>query len=147
MVYDDTWWYLWGWGLLLLYMISHCYMMLYAVYVMLFTVFWRPVGFSTYIFGGGPLFPPARALNARARVGGNRPEDLDPKTGGRHTGKPQQGATTRSHNKEPQQGATTRSHNEEPQRGATTGPDRSAWPPVYWKQKGWKKNLWNLMIS
>ena len=77
---------------------------------MLFTVFWRPVGFSTYIFGGGPLFPP----NARARVGGNRPEDLDPKTGGDTPG---------SHNKEPQRGATTRSHNGEPLQAQTDQPD------------------------
>ena len=51
---------------------------------MLFPVFWRPVGFSTYIFGGDPLFPPtrARAFHARVRVGGNLARGLRPKNGG-----------------------------------------------------------------
>ena len=31
--------------------VVHDFSLLYAVYVMLFPVFWRPVGFSTYIFG------------------------------------------------------------------------------------------------
>ena len=108
-----------------------------SCYFMLFTVFWRPVGFSTYIFGGGPLFPPTRARVKRARALAEiGPRTWTPKQGGDTPG---------SHNKEPQQGATTRSHNEEPQRGATTGshyrPRPISLTPSLLKTKGMKKKL------
>ena len=119
--YDIRWYFLTLESLIASYL--WCYMMLYAVYVMLFPVFWRPVGFSTYIFGGDPLYPPthARARFTRAcALAEIWLEDFDPKTGGRHNG--------------------------ERQRGTTTGPDRSAWPPVNQTQKGWKKKSYEIFL-
>ena len=73
--------------------------MLYAVYVMLFPVFWRPVGFSTYIFGGDPLFPPTRARVSRARKRWR-------KSGSRTSTQKRGGDTTGSDKGEPQRAQT-----------------------------------------
>ena len=89
-------------------------------------MFWRPVGFSTYIFGGDPLFPPtrARAFNARARA----LAEIGPRTW-----TPKQGEAHRE--------ATRGSHNREPLRAQTDQPD----PQLIENKRDEKKKTYEIL--